>query len=149
MPELAETIASAALCNCLALRQATRQVTQLYDEELAAVDLRVTQYSLLSVLDRRGPTTLNELSRALVMDRSTLGHNLRPLERQGLVLLALDPEDKRARRLGLSARGRAKLKAARPHWQRAQARFEQSFGAAAARALRASLRRVVESAGGR
>ncbi|MET0791414.1 MAG: MarR family winged helix-turn-helix transcriptional regulator [Polyangiaceae bacterium] len=147
MPESAETIPLAAICNCLALRQATRQITQLYDEELAAVDLRVTQYSLLSVLDRHGPTTLNELARALVMDRSTLGHNLRPLERAGLVSLAFDPEDKRARRLALSARGRTKLKAARPHWQRAQARFEHSFGAADAGALRASLRKVVESAG--
>jgi DNA-binding MarR family transcriptional regulator len=147
MLEPSETMPSAASCNCLALRQATRQVTQLYDEELAAVDLRVTQYSLLSVLGRRGPSTLNDLARALVMDRSTLGHNLRPLERGGLVLLALDPEDKRVRRLGLSARGRAKLKAARPHWQRAQARFEQSFGAAEASALRALLRKVVESAG--
>jgi DNA-binding MarR family transcriptional regulator len=146
MPRPTETIPLAAICNCLALRQATRQVTQLYDEELAAVGLRTTQYSLLSVLDRRGPTTLNELARALVMDRSTLGHNLRPLEREGLVVLAPDPEDKRARRLGLSASGRAKLKAARPRWRRAQARFEQGFGAAEASALRASLRRVVESA---
>jgi len=145
--EPTEILPVAALCNCLALRQATRQVTQLYDEELAAVDLRVTQYSLLSVLDRRGPTTLNDLARVLVMDRSTLGHNLRPLEREGLVALAVDLEDKRARRLALSARGRAKLKAARPHWQRAQARFEQSFGVAEASALRASLRKVVESAG--
>jgi DNA-binding MarR family transcriptional regulator len=147
MPEPAEALPLSAICNCLALRQATRQVTQLYDEELAAVSLRVTQYSLLSVLERRGATTLNELAQALVMDRSTLGHNLRPLEREGLVALAIDPADKRARRLALSARGRAKLKAARPHWQRAQARFEQSFGAAEAKALRASLQKVVESTG--
>lgn len=147
MPEPSEAEPLSAICNCLALRQATRQVTQLYDEELAAVSLRVTQYSLLSVLERRGATTLNDLARVLVMDRSTLGHNLRPLEREGLVALAVDPQDKRARRLALSPRGRAKLKAARPHWQRAQARFERTFGAAEAVALRASLRKVVESAG--
>lgn len=137
----------AAICNCLALRQATRQLTQLYDDELGQVDLRVTQYSLLSVLERRGPSSLNDLARELVMDRSTLGHNLRPLERAGLVALGVDPEDKRARRLALSARGRAKLKAARPHWQRAQARFERGFGAAEASELRALMRKVVESVG--
>ena len=135
-----------AICNCLALRQATRLVTQLYDEELAAVELRVTQYSLLSVLARRGPSSLNELAAELVMDRSTLGHNLRPLERAGLVELAVDAEDRRVRRLELSARGRSKLAAARPLWKKAQRRFEESFGAASAAALRTLMQRVVRSA---
>ena len=146
MPAPSDTASLAAICNCLALRQATRQLTQLYDDELGQVDLRVTQYSLLSVLGRRGPSSLNDLARELVMDRSTLGHNLRPLEREGLVALAVDPSDKRARSLQLSARGRAKLEAARPHWQRAQDRFERSFGRADAGALRSLMRKVVESA---
>lgn len=134
------------LCNCLAMRQATRQITQLYDAELAAVGLRITQYSVLAFLGRLGPSTLQDLADALVMDRSTLGHNLRPLERDGLVRLAVDENDRRTRRLELSPAGRAKLEEARPRWRAAQKRFEGSYGADAAKELRTTMRRVVESA---
>jgi DNA-binding MarR family transcriptional regulator len=135
-----------ALCNCLAVRQAARQITQLYDTELSACGLRVTQYSVLSILARVGPSSVQDLAAALVMDRSTLGHNLRPLEREGLIRLAVDSNDRRTRRLDLTALGKAKLEESRPHWQRAQKRFEASYGAPDAKQLRSSLRRVVESA---
>lgn len=133
-------------CNCLAIRQAARQITQLYDAELDACGLRVTQYSVLSLLDRLGPSSVQDLAAALVMDRSTLGHNLRPLERDGLIRLAVDSQDRRTRRLELTAQGKAKLAESRPHWQRAQERFEASYGAPEATELRSTLRRVVESA---
>lgn len=132
-------------CNCLALRQAARQVTQLYDAELASCGLRTTQYSLLSVLDRTGGSTMKELAEALVMDRSTLGHNLRPLEREGLVLVRADDRDKRARALQLTETGRARLKDARRFWARAQARFHDGYGEEDARRMRALLGRVVET----
>ena len=132
-------------CTCLAVRQAARQITQLYDTELGPTGLRVTQYSVLSMLDRAGSSSLQDLAAAMVMDRSTLGHNLRPLERDGLIKLAVDKSDKRARRLELTARGKAKLDEARPLWRSAQERFDASFGAASAKELRAVLRRVVDS----
>jgi DNA-binding MarR family transcriptional regulator len=110
------------------------------------VGLRVTQYSVLAVLGRLGASSLQDLARELVMDRSTLGHNLRPLEREGLVRLAMDKADRRTRRLELSAEGKAKLEEARPHWRAAQKRFEAGYGAAAAKDLRSTMRRVVESA---
>lgn len=135
------------LCNCLALRQAARQVTQMYDLALADSGLRVTQYSVLAVLDRLGPSSVQDLAAALVMDRSTLGHNLRPLERDGLVRLAIDKEDRRTRRLDLTAAGRAKLAEAKPLWRDVQKRFEASFGAPEARALRKDLLRAIDSAG--
>lgn len=133
-------------CNCLAIRQAARQVTQLYDTELAACGLRVTQYSVLSILDRVGPSSVQDLAAALVMDRSTLGHNLRPLEREGLIKLAVDKSDRRSRRLDLTAQGKAKLEESRPFWRSAQERFEASYGASSAKELRSALRRVVDSA---
>lgn len=132
-------------CTCLAIRQAARQITQLYDAELAPCGLRVTQYSVLSSLDRVGPSSVQDLAAALVMDRSTLGHNLRPLEREGLIKLAVDKSDKRTRRLELTAQGKAKLEESRPFWRSAQARFEASYGAASAKELRSVLRRVVDS----
>ena len=75
-------------CNCLALRQAARQVSQFYDQFLAADGLRGTQYSILARLHRRGPMGINALAAELVMDRTTLGRNILPLERDGLIAIA-------------------------------------------------------------
>lgn len=139
--------ALAETCNCLALRQAARQITQMYDVALAAVDLRATQYSVLNRLDRLGPSSVQDLADALVLDRSTLGHNLRPLERDGFIRLATDRDDRRTRRLELTASGKAKLESARPLWRAAQLRFEANYGKTDAKDLRTALRRVVETVG--
>src|SRR5438128_11920083 len=74
-------------CNCLALRQAARHVTQFYDQYLASTGLRTTQFSILAKLQRLGPMTINALSRELVMDRTTLGRTMLPLERDGLIAI--------------------------------------------------------------
>ncbi len=83
-----------AACNCLALRQAARQVTQFYDQFLAPSGLRSTQYSILARLQRKGPMTINALAGELVMDRTTLGRNILPLQRDGLI--AASPENRTA-----------------------------------------------------
>lgn len=138
-------MASDTPCNCLAVRQVARQVTQLYDAALADTGLRVTQYSVLSVLDRLGASTLQALAAELVMDRSTLGHNLRPLERDGLVTLGVDDEDRRSSRLTLTAAGKRKLESSRKAWLEAQRQFETNLGAADAKELRRLLQRAVTS----
>src|ERR1700743_4024294 len=120
-------------CNCLALRKATRRMSQFYDCALAPSGLRGTQYSILSDLARRGdtPTTIRELSEAMVLDQSTIGQNLRPLEREGLIRLVQDPEDRRSRRIVLTKTGRSRYMQARALWSEAQAHFEKGFGARA------------------
>jgi len=128
-------------CNCLALRQATRRVTQLYDQALAPLDLRSTQYSLLNRTDMLGPVALNRLAEALVMDRATLGHNIRPLEARGLVRLEIG-EDRRSRELSLTDAGRDLLGRARTLWAKAQKAYEDDIGPETASALRALLQRV-------
>src|SRR5215475_4855177 len=75
-------------CNCLAVRQAARRVTQFYDQFLAPIGLRTTQFSILAKLNRRGPMTVNALAGELVMDRTTLGRNILPLQREGLITVA-------------------------------------------------------------
>jgi DNA-binding MarR family transcriptional regulator len=129
------------LCNCLSLRQATRRVTQLYDQALAPLDLRATQLSLLREIDRLGPIALNPLAEAMVMDRATLGHNIRPLEMRGLVRLAVGA-DRRSRQVTLTRRGRALLARAWKLWRKAQAVFEQEIGAETSAMLRSLLHRV-------
>jgi DNA-binding MarR family transcriptional regulator len=134
--------AEPAACNCLALRQAARQVTALYDRQLAAEGLRATQYSILARLSRVGPLSVNALATAMVMDRTTLGRALRPLERDGLV--AIGPgRDGRTRAIALTRTGAERLKTASARWREAQRQFERAYGSADAAALRAALARVV------
>ncbi len=129
-------------CNCQSIRQAARQVTQLYDRHLSPTGLRTSQLSILANLSRGGPQSIHELAAALVMDRTTLGRGIRPLERDGLIEIG-DGPDGRTKSLKLTAAGRKKLAQALPRWQEAQTEFETAFGTAEALALRATLDRVV------
>jgi DNA-binding MarR family transcriptional regulator len=101
-------------CNCSALRQAARRVTRLYDDALAPTGVGVNQYSILARLSRVGPSTIQDLARLLVMDRSTLGHRLRPLEKRGLVRLDVSEQDGRNRVTALTPAGRAVVAKGRP-----------------------------------
>ena len=131
-------------CNCYALRQATRRVTQLYDHLLAPLGLRATQYSLLIEVERRGPVSLIPLADAMVMDRATLGHNIRPLEADGYLALSVG-RDRRSREVSLTKSGRKILAKAKPLWRRAQVIFEAEIGLKKAAGLRAVLNRVAAS----
>jgi DNA-binding MarR family transcriptional regulator len=128
-------------CAATALRKASRRITQLYDAALAPAGLRSTQHAILRELERRldAPPTLQQLADALVMDRSALGHTLRPLERDGLLALRPGAQDRRQRHVVLTATGRAKVREAQRLWSTAQRRFHDVFGAAEAQALRATL----------
>jgi DNA-binding MarR family transcriptional regulator len=132
-------------CNCLAIRQASRHVTQFYDQFLSASGLRTTQYAILSRLQHNGPMPINALAAELVMDRTTLGRNILPLERDGLIEIGASPDDRRRREVRLTAAGAARLRAARQGWKVAQQRFDEVFGADRAAALRDLLREVTTS----
>ena len=132
-------------CNCFAVRSAARHVTQLYDQYLAPVGLHVTQFSILARLKRLGPTTINALAEAMVADRTTLGRNIQPLEREGLISIRPSAADRRAKELHLTKAGEQRLQEALAPWSRAQARFEKTFGAERAAELRTTLRAVVAS----
>jgi DNA-binding MarR family transcriptional regulator len=131
-----------AACNCLALRQAARHVSQFYDQFLASCGLRTTQYSILARLQRRGPMTINALAAELVMDRTTLGRNIVPLQREGLIEVSPAKTDRRSKELRLSQSGAARLGAAIEVWGEAQARFEAEFGAKRAKQLRVLLHEI-------
>ncbi len=129
------------VCTCLAVRQAARHVTQFYDRHLAPSGLRTTQFSMLAKLRHLGPMTINAHAAELVMDRTTLGRNLRPLERDGLFAVATDDDDRRRKPLQLTNAGKARLRAAAKDWAVAQAGFEAAFGRRATE-LRTLLRAV-------
>jgi len=132
-------------CNCLAVRQAARYITQFYDRCLAAAGLRTTQYGVLSRLKRQGPMSINTLAAELIVYRTTLRRNIRPLERDGLIAIASDPSDGRSKILHLTKAGEARFQRAEKHWEKAQKRFERAYGGRQASQLRESLRAVVAS----
>jgi DNA-binding MarR family transcriptional regulator len=126
-------------CNGAALRKATRRVSQLYDAVLAPCGLRASQRSMLINIERAGNPTMTELAHALVLDRSALAHNLKPLERDGYVVLVRDERDGRSRRVQLTPPGKRKLAESNRLWQLAQNRFESAYGPERAASLRAAL----------
>jgi DNA-binding MarR family transcriptional regulator len=132
-------------CNCLALRQAARHVTQFYDQCLAPAGLRTTQLSILAKLKRLGPLTINALARELVMDRTTLGRTMLPLERDGLISIEDGTLDRRSRELHLTKAGSERLRVAGRLWSKAQTQFEAAFGGERASTLRNELRAVASS----
>lgn len=126
-------------CNCTALRKATRRVSQLYDSVLVPCGLRSTQRSILIHIARAGVPTMGELAAALVLDRSALAHNLKPLERDGLVVIDVSVDDRRSRVVRLTKNGEDKLRQSTSLWQSAQDRFEHTYGTEKAEALRKTL----------
>lgn len=130
------------LCNSTAIRKAARHLGRFYDSHLAQVDLRGTQYAILNLLAARGPQTIAALAESLVTDRATMGHNLRPLERDGLVRIAVGKQDRREREIALTDAGRDAETAGRMAWQRAQQQFEAAFGKEDALAMRRIMHRI-------
>ncbi len=132
-------------CNCLAIRQAARHVSQFYDQLFAPVGLRATQFAILSRLRHNGPMTINALAAALVMDRTTLGRNILPLQRDGMIEIVASPGDRRRRELGLTDAGLARHRDGVERWAVAQQRFDAVFGSERAKTLRLLLQEVVAS----
>ena len=117
-------------------------MSHLYDQALAPSGLKCTQFGILAEIERAGaarPLTLCELAAAMVMDRSTLGHNLRPLQRDRLVVMRPAVDDRRKRHLVLTPKGKAACLEARELWRAAERRFERVFGKRPAAQLRAVL----------
>lgn len=130
-------------CACFHLRKATRLVTQFYDERLRSTGLRGTQFTLLIAIRLRGPLAVHQLAHSLVMDRTTLTRNLKPLQRQGLIATQVG-SDRRVREILLTDEGHRVLKQAHPLWQDAQAEVARSLGEGRLSELLAQLSHTVK-----
>lgn len=118
---------AAANCTCFNLRKATRVVTQFFDERLQPSDLLVNQFTLLAALSQAGSPTMKTLAQILVMDRTTLTRNLKPLQRQGLIAVE-SGQDQRERIVTLTAAGQTALAKALPLWEQAQRQVVEGLG---------------------
>lgn len=131
-------------CLCLAAQRAARALARRFDAALAPVGLTSGQFSLLMSLNRPEPPTIGSVAELLAMDRTTLTANLKPLQRRGLIHVAVDPQDRRGRRLSLTNQGREVLAAAAPIWTATHALVDEALGGAEVdgAGLRAGLRAV-------
>lgn len=115
-----DTIDFATMCACFNIRKAARAVTSLYEALIyPATKLHVTQVTLLMAVASAEQSTISQLAEGLVMDRTTLARDLKPLEAQGFLVVA-PGEDRRTRVVQLTDLGRTTLAAAIPLWQQAQ-----------------------------
>ncbi|HEV3106165.1 MAG TPA: MarR family transcriptional regulator [Trinickia sp.] len=126
-------------CNCFALRQATRFVTQIYERHLDEVGVTPAQFTILAKLSRTPQLTMTELADAMVMDRTTLVRALKPLQRDGYVRTDSAEHDTRTHVFSLTKSGSRVFERASASWRAAQEEFEQKFGRARAKALRSEL----------
>jgi DNA-binding MarR family transcriptional regulator len=126
-------------CSNTAIRRASRQLGQLYDDCMGDSGLKGTQFSLLSQIAVSGEPALKQLAEAMVMDLSALGHTLKPLIRDGYVELVPDEKDRRVKRARLTEMGATTQTALLENWRDAQSRFDQAFGQERSVAIREAL----------
>ena len=128
-------------CLCLYVQRAARALARRFDDAFRPHGITSGQFSLLNALNRSEPVSMGPIAAFLAMDRSTLTANLKPLERQGLVRVEVDPEDRRSRKLSLTDAGRKVLRATMTIWKREHAALEQELQIDPD-ALRAGLRAI-------
>ena len=132
-------------CLCLHAQRAARALSRRFDEALRPVGVTSGQFSLLNALNRPKPPPIGPVAQLLAMDRTTLTAALKPLERDGLVPIARDPEDRRSRLLGLTEKGREVLAAAVPIWRELHAAIEAGLPELEPEALRGALRSLSQA----
>jgi DNA-binding MarR family transcriptional regulator len=127
-------------CMCLHVQRAARTVARRFDDALRPLGLTNGQFSLLTSLNRPEPARMGAVAALLNMDRTTLTAALKPLERGGLVDVAVDPTDRRSRVLTLTRAGKSLLATALPIWKRTHAEIERLLGGSDPDVLRRDLR---------
>jgi len=106
-------------CCCFNMRKVMRAVTQYYDRYLEQSGIRSTQFTLLVALASTSAKTLTEIAESLVMDRTTLTRNLKPLANMELIA-TVQTVDKRSKAYILTDKGKALVQTCVPLWQEAQ-----------------------------
>jgi len=114
-------------CSNAKLRQFTRRVSQHYDQEMAQIGLKTTQYSLLSQVLHRGPIRPGDLAKAMTLDASTLTRNLKPLVASGWLSVGAGA-DSRSHLVAITEAGRVKRAEAQRRWKAAQDSLNELLG---------------------
>jgi DNA-binding MarR family transcriptional regulator len=114
-------------CVFFNLRKAGRIITLIYDQTLQPSGLKATQFNLLIAIKKYGPITIKRLAKNILMHRTALARNLKPLEQKGFI--KIEPgNDRRERRIRITEAGRKTLAGAYPYWENAQRQVADALG---------------------
>jgi len=127
-------------CLCLHVQRAARALARRFDDAFRPLGLTNGQFSLMMSLNRPEPAGMAAVASLLAMDRTTLTAALKPLQRRGLVKIAVDTADRRSRRMTLTPKGRRLLLRAVPLWKSNHAAVEDLLGGREPERLRKNLR---------
>lgn len=114
-------------CVCISLRKAANHISKLYDHELSALDIKITQYSTLKNIQDLGNPTVHELSRKLDLERTTVLRNLDKLKKVDLISYKKNDVNK-IKVISLTVNGTKKLNDAEVIWEKSQQKFLNAFG---------------------
>ena len=110
-------------CMCLSIRKASRNITQVYNDEFKGLGINITQFSVLAILAGTGKQTITKVAHQLGSERTTVTRAIAILEKKKFINIVLGA-DKRERLLAISKKGTEILDLARPHWKSAQLKIE-------------------------
>ncbi len=116
-----------ALCPAFNIRAASRVITQLFDEILKPTGLQITQFAVLVGVVSLDSPSINQLAKGLVMDRTTLTRNLKPLEKEGLIKIT-SGDDKRTHFVKITPKGKSAMEKTLPYWEKARTVVSEEFG---------------------
>ena len=114
-------------CMCISLRKAANNISKLYDNELSVLDIKITQYSMLKNIQSLGNPSVNELSKKLDLERTTVLRNLNKLKKMDLISYKKN-ELYKVKIINLTVNGKKKLNEAKVIWENTQQKFLNAFG---------------------
>ena len=119
--------AIARTCIAVRLRRLNRVVTNLYDDALRPLGLKVSQLNVLVVTAKLGVAQPAQVCDLLQLDTSTLSRNVERMRVKGW-LEVVPGEDARTQPFRLTAQGKRLLEKAVPAWEQAQKQAEELLG---------------------
>ena len=114
-------------CMCISIRKAANHISKVYDHELSVLDIKITQYSALKNIQALGNPSINELSKKLDLERTTVLRNLDKLKKMDLISYKKNDVYK-VKVISLTVNGRKKLNDAKVIWEKTQQNFLNAFG---------------------
>lgn len=135
----------ASECVAVRLRMLNRVVTNIYDDGLRPLDLKVSQMNILVATAKMGTARPVEVCEHLHLDVSTLSRNVERMKARGW-LEVVPNEDGRSQPFRLTPQGRKLLENAIPAWSEAQARVKQVLGEKFLEQLNQAMKRVSNGA---
>ena len=114
-------------CMCISIRKAANHISKVYDHELSVLDIKITQYSALKNIQALGNPSVNELSKKLDLERTTVLRNLEKLKKVDLISYKKNDVYK-VKVISLTVNGKKKLNEAKVIWEKTQQKFLNAFG---------------------